>query len=166
MEKINQLAQENIKTEIEIIDGDTIEISSAVASAVLYVADVPEKRLNFLLESEKKVLDSSDSSIKLDSVGFNEFYDSTFMANIFYSGKLKSEKKSSIGLYIFSPNPYDYLNNEFLFFQKMSVDENNQFSIDANFPLPNRILLYYNLYAVFMDLETEEPIAIERILVD
>lgn len=166
MEKINQFAQENIKTDYEIVNGDTVEVLSSVASAVLYVADVPEKRLNNLLETEKTILETEKSLVKIDSFSFKRFYDTTSMGAVSYIGKLLTEKKSKIGFYIFNQDSYDFLNDDYLFFEELKIDENNQFSIEAQFELYSNFLPYYNLYAVFIDLETEELVGIERILVD
>lgn len=168
MERINKMAQENITTDYEVIDGDTVEVSSAVASAVLFVADVPEKRLNFLLEYEKKKLEGEQQVpiINFDSIQFNQFYDNAYKGKFLYSGKFNKIQNSKIGFYIFSQNPYDYLNNNYLFFGALDIDQSNEFSIDAEILLPSRSVHNYNLYVVFMDLEMDQPIVIERILVD
>ncbi len=160
MEAINKMALENIQTDYEVVDGDTIEMLASVASAVIYVADVPERRLNFLLESEKEKL--KVENVKLDSLIFDTYYDDGKMLSFKYEGQILKEENSQVGFYIFSPNSYDFLNNEFLFFKKLETDVSANFSIESQIPVPSSEQIDFYLYGVFIDENTQKILAIEK----
>ena len=161
MDRINRMAAENVKREYEVVDGDTIEVmSSAVASAVLYVADVPERRLNFLLESEKEKL--KVEVVKLDSMIFDTYFENGKMLSFKYEGNVLIEQNSQVGFYIFSPSSYDFINNEFLFFEKVNLTGTGNFSIQNQVAVPNTIQKDFCLYSVFINEKTQEILSIEK----
>ncbi len=160
MERINRMANENIESNYEIVDGDTIEVLSSVASAVVYVADVPEKRINFLLEFEKEKL--KEEIVKLDSLIFDTYYENEKMLSFKYEGSILEVNSNQIGFYIFSQNAYDFINNEFLFFEKLEKGSEGDFLIENQIPVPYSMQKDFYLYGVFVDEISQEILSIDK----